>query len=176
MGWRHDGGLSVLLPPLTSHVNGKVSRVVFLASRASKNEPQNSKQTMFSYPKSGMFRLLALPILVEAAGPVVQTPLGEVQGITTAFGGRGFLGLPFAEPPVGEYRFKPARKKQPWSGTLDATKFKPACLQTAVVPGLTQDESCLFLQVFTPPHANSGSNLPVYFWIHGGSFLFGRSF
>ncbi len=63
--------------------------------------------------------LLAVAIVVGvAADPqfLVQTPLGPVQG---AYGGglqptRAFLGIPFATPPIGNLRFRPAQPAKPW--------------------------------------------------------------
>lgn len=48
-----------------------------------------------------------------------------------------FLGIPFAQPPVGDLRFKYA---QPWNGThIEATRYGPACLQTAGLTAIQTD-------------------------------------
>jgi carboxylesterase type B len=60
----------------------------------------------------------------------------------------------------------------PASPTLiRATAFGPACPQ-ASVPGYTQSEDCLFLNIWTPTRS-SAKNLPVLVFFHGGSFVDG---
>lgn len=88
-----------------------------------------------------------------------------------------FLGIPYAEPPVGERRFAPAVPRAPWTGKLDALQPGPACPQTPWAlerlvggePG-GHDEDCLRLNVWTPKGADG---LPVMVFVHGGSFLHG---
>lgn len=105
-------------------------------------------------------------------GPVRGTYEGELQV---------FRGIPFARPPVGERRFAAPEPAEPWSGTLDATGFRACALQaeTAGSP-MNQlvtfeypetDESCLYLNVWTP--RCDDARRPVLVWIHGGAFVFG---
>ncbi|KAJ7352026.1 alpha/beta-hydrolase [Mycena albidolilacea] len=90
-----------------------------------------------------------------------------------------FMGIPYAQPPVGPLRFQ---YPQPWNGTaVDATFFKPVCLQFGFFGsndfGLMpwgNSEDCLTLHVYTPyiPSSKSSETAPalkpVLFWIHGG--------
>ncbi|KAI1693122.1 carboxylesterase family domain-containing protein [Ditylenchus destructor] len=66
---------------------------------------------------------------------VVKTKLGKVQGFTvtaeSGFKTDVFLGIPFAQPPVGELRFEKPRPAQPWNGVLATTEFANVC--TSVV-------------------------------------------
>ena len=63
-------------------------------------------------------------------GIVVETQLGRVAGrVDPETGTHIFLGIPFAQPPVGDLRFKPPVPVQPWEGVLDATEFGPASAQ-----------------------------------------------
>jgi carboxylesterase type B len=89
----------------------------------------------------------------------------------------GFKGIPFAKPPVGEFRFAPPQPlTDGWGEEIyDATRIPPSCPQflTALSPA---SEDCLYLNVFTPRRANETANpLPVMFYIYGGGFALGDS-
>ncbi|XP_076763167.1 uncharacterized protein LOC143430675 [Xylocopa sonorina] len=102
-----------------------------------------------------------------------------------------FLGVPYAEPPVGSFRFSPPRSPEPWRGTRQSEEFAPVCPQ--VVPKLwdemkparyeylerllpylrNQSEDCLYLNIYAP-HQPEGQKIlrkyPVMMFIHGESF------
>lgn len=110
---------------------------------------------------------------VDAApppAPEVDTTLGRVRG-KAGDGYLEFLGIPYAEPPVGDLRFAPPVAHAAWSDTLDATEKGPACIQRAL--GLSVgEEDCLYVNVDTP--ALAPASAPVMVWIHGGAFIFGE--
>jgi len=84
-----------------------------------------------------------------------------------------FLGLPYAEPPVGGLRFRPPVPIRSWGGSLDATAFGPACPQPVEAGSSLyqeQSEDCLTLNVWTPC-ADRGAR-PVMVWIHGGGWIY----
>lgn len=86
-----------------------------------------------------------------------------------------FRGIPYAAPPIDELRFKAPRPPLPWDGKRDATKYATDCWQpdTATLKALGS-EDCLYLNVYTPNLPDQTQKLkPVYFFIHGGTFLFG---
>ena len=68
--------------------------------------------------------------------PVVQTESGAVVGkIETLPQGKSvheYLGIPYAEPPVGELRFAAPKPAKPWSGTEEATEFGATCPQPLI--------------------------------------------
>ncbi|BCJ61460.1 carboxylesterase family protein [Micromonospora endophytica] len=98
--------------------------------------------------------------IAMAYGDLIGT---EVDGI------RVFHGVPFAEPPVGELRWRAPRRPRPWSGLRDATVPAPAPIQPAspYLPRLRTDEDCLHLSVWTPDEPGPW---PVVCWLYGGGF------
>src|SRR5690242_7051123 len=77
-----------------------------------------------------------------AARPALplRTALGMIQGTTEA-GLTVYRGIPYAAPPIGELRWQPPQPTS-WEGTLDATHFKPACVQVGgSLPGTPPEEN-----------------------------------
>lgn len=69
------------------------------------------------------------------AEPVARLDTGWIGGVE-AGGVRAFLGLPYAQPPVGDLRWRAPRPATPWTGVRPATAFAPACPQRGVsMPG-----------------------------------------
>lgn len=121
---------------------------------------------------------------------VANTPLGPVVGEEAKVQGDRlsiFRGIPYAVPPVGERRWKPAEVlSQPWKGERKAKVFSPACVQPLSRSSpyhdrlrtlLQMSEDCLYLNIWTPADlsADELASLPVMVWIHGGSLLNGAA-
>ncbi|MEU2246727.1 carboxylesterase family protein [Streptomyces sp. NPDC019224] len=108
---------------------------------------------------------------------VYETASGRVRGRAPAGDVVAVLGIPYAEPPFGENRFRAPRPRAPWSGVRDCTEFGPVPPQSAELPGTPSwspgDEDVLSLNVWTP--AAASGPLPVLVWIHGGAYTFGSS-
>jgi para-nitrobenzyl esterase len=108
---------------------------------------------------------------------IVETRSGKVQG-TEAKGVLVFKGIPFAKPPVGDLRWMPPQREEPWHDVRDATAFSDESAQApfpmAALFGGEQprnSEDSLYLNVWTP--AADGAKRPVMVWVHGGAFMNG---
>jgi para-nitrobenzyl esterase len=98
---------------------------------------------------------------------------GQIRGATRPSGGAEFLGIPYAQPPVGELRWREPQPAQGWRGTRDATKFGAPCAQRDLGGWNRRDaesgkEDCLFLNVMIPKWP-AKEKLPVMVWLHGGA-------
>ncbi len=108
--------------------------------------------------------------------PVIQTENGKIQG-TNESGIRVFKGIPYAAPPIGNFRWKEPQPVQNWTGIRSAKKFGPHAMQLNVYGDMnfqsdSMSEDCLYLNVWTP--ANSSSDkLPVMVYFHGGGLVTG---
>ncbi|KAJ4480140.1 alpha/beta-hydrolase [Lentinula aciculospora] len=101
---------------------------------------------------------------------------GRFRGISTANGTEKWLGIPYATPPIGSFRFKaPTPLVKPLSPLQDASAFGNACPQRPGDLGAPMSEDCLFLNVWRPRNTSPAANLPVLVWIHGGAYTDGAA-
>lgn len=77
-----------------------------------------------------------------------------------------YFGIPFAEPPVGDLRWRAPQPVVAWDGIRTTREFSPACAQTVTWIPNPKSEDCLYLNVWAPDKAEK---LPVIVWIHGGA-------
>ncbi len=135
----------------------------------------------------------------STTAPTARVAQGALRGRWTDGGGgiALFAGVPFAEPPVGDLRWKPPQAPKSWSGVREAVDFGPQCpqhddgeggyfqsmvrgqgfedatleeklAQLRAAPAPTMSEDCLYLNVRTSNLA-AGAPAPVMVWIHGGA-------
>lgn len=103
----------------------------------------------------------------------VMTARGALAGLELGGAVTGFRGIRYAEPPLGDRRWKPPVPAAAWDGTRRAADFGPACPQAPSPPGSLYaqeprhvSEDCLFLNVWRPRDA---ADAPVMVWLHGGA-------
>ncbi|MGX1696055.1 carboxylesterase/lipase family protein [Microbacterium keratanolyticum] len=114
--------------------------------------------------------------------PVVETAAGPVRGTWrgapgSAGASAAFLGIPFAQAPVGALRFAAPVPPAPWSEVRDATAYgatpqRGDMGKTLIPEPSIPGDSTLNVNVFSPD-PTPGAALPVLVWIHGGGFIAG---
>ncbi|XP_022828109.1 liver carboxylesterase B-1-like [Spodoptera litura] len=106
----------------------------------------------------------------------VNEGLLEGERVDNHYGGSfySFKGIPYAQPPLGDLRFKAPQPPLPWEGIRSAKEFGSICYQKDFESQTktTGSEDCLFLNVYTP-ELKPQNPLPVMFFIHGGGFYSG---
>ena len=107
------------------------------------------------------------------SGTQVHVATGALQGALVS-GGRQWLGVPYAAPPIGRLRWQPPTPAANWRGVRQAKRFAPACLQSATQYDVHRgSENCLYLNVYAPGARAGHQRLPVMVWLHGGGFVNG---
>jgi carboxylesterase type B len=88
-----------------------------------------------------------------------------------------FLGIPYAQPPLRDLRFRTPRSlNESWSGSRNATEYSPQCIGYGMdtwSQGNYVSEDCLTLNVVRT--ADDWDKLPVLVWFHGGGLVMGGS-
>ena len=106
----------------------------------------------------------------------VKTQSGVVEGFEQN-GVKKFLGIPFAEAPVGELRWKAPQPVKAWEGVREAKQFGDDPMQPNVFGdmnfrGPARSEDCLYLNVWTTAKTTS-DGLPVLIYFNGGGLMAG---
>ena len=91
-----------------------------------------------------------------------------------------FKGIPYAEPPIGNLRFRKPIPVKEWPEIIHAYDWPNVCYQSKFefLPNWTKimSEDCLYLNIWTPSDSLNSTELkPVIFYIHGGALLYGSS-
>ncbi|XP_023342225.1 venom carboxylesterase-6 isoform X1 [Eurytemora carolleeae] len=96
---------------------------------------------------------------------------------------KAFYGIPFAQPPLGDLRFRPPQPVSNWTEPINATEqnyricYQVGGIMSAVGAHEEETDDCLQLTVYVPliSNSSSSSSMPVLLWISGGGFLIGGS-
>lgn len=91
-------------------------------------------------------------------------------------GALAFLGVPYAEPPLGPRRWRPPEPAMAWTGVRRADVPSAECVQPleSTSSETKGEEDCLYLNVWTP-ETPDGSELPVLVFLHGGGNFLGST-
>ncbi|MCS7482503.1 carboxylesterase/lipase family protein [Umezawaea endophytica] len=109
----------------------------------------------------------------ESSAPEATTRHGKVRGKRTSGGGSAFLGIPYAQPPVGDLRLARPAPPIPWTGVRDAVAFGPAVPQVPPNTAVPAGDDWLTLNIWLPPGADKP--VPVMVWIYGGGYASGSA-
>src|ERR1041384_4259583 len=132
-------------------------------------------------PKTAFLIALLLSVAgITSAADQVRTANGVVEGRGRQRSGvRLFRGIPFAQPPTGDWRWREPQPVQNWEGVRQAVDFGPRCMQAPIFNDMRfrsngVSEDCLYLNVWTPAKSNR-ERLPVLVYFYGGGFVSGDS-
>jgi para-nitrobenzyl esterase len=125
-----------------------------------------------------LITLITLPTFSQGLAVQVTVKSGVLEGYhDMSTGIKYFLGVPFAQPPVGQLRWKAPQPLEPWRGVKQAKKFGPRPVQSNIFGDMISrsdgiSEDCLYLNVWTPMRYDK-KNLPVLVYFYGGGFVAG---
>ena len=120
--------------------------------------------------------LLFTTVTASAQNPQIKTSAGILEGIEVS-GMKVFKGIPFAEPPVGELRWKAPQPVKPWTGVRKAHEYGPNPMQQPLFGDMNfgtkaMSEDCLYLNIWTPAKTMD-EKLPVLIYFNGGGLIAG---
>ncbi|KAL0578093.1 hypothetical protein V5O48_003911 [Marasmius crinis-equi] len=121
---------------------------------------------------------------LAAGADVVDTGYAKYLGNRTFPNAVAYLGIPYAEPPLGDRRFRAPLPlnttrvaSESGGNVVDASKYPDFCIQGPIASndhGGAGSEDCLKVNIYAPAGAKKGDKLPVLFYIHGGGYVFGN--
>lgn len=130
---------------------------------------------LFTGPSSKSIRHTRQPLYDNSNQ--VKTANGIVEGVLEKSGVLSFKGIPFAAPPVGQWRWREPQPVKNWEGVLKADHFGPRAMQPPLYSDMVfrsdgMNEDCLYLNVWAPSK-KAKELLPVLVYFYGGGFVTG---
>jgi len=111
----------------------------------------------------------------------VHTYLGTILGKSVLTGDgvemHHYLGIPYAQPPVGQLRFQPPLPVNDLYDDFKAFNYGAMCPQKDITKNtgeVSGEEDCLTLNIFIKA-TNDTKLKPIMVFIHGGAFVIGSS-
>jgi len=121
--------------------------------------------------------LLLVCAAAQADVSAITTDAGAVRGVLED-GAVVYKGIPFAEPPLANLRWKEPQAVKPWKGVRNASEFPPQCSQLGpplpTMPEEPTSEDCLYLNLWTP-ESKTETKRPVMVYFYGGQFRRGSA-
>ncbi|TSJ35991.1 carboxylesterase family protein [Mucilaginibacter corticis] len=119
-----------------------------------------------------IFVLIGVLLSAQAYSQEAKTANGILQGVTEASGIVSYKGVPFAQAPVGNLRWKEPRAPLNWKGIRKADHFGPQAMQRPIYSDMLfrsagKSEDCLYLNIWTPAKS-AQEKLPVLVYFYGG--------
>ena len=135
------------------------------------------------FKKTAMLAVAGMTILsacTEKKGEEVTLQVKTQYGVLEGFeedGVKKFLGVPFAQAPVGELRWKAPQPVLPWEGIREAKVFSDDPMQPNIFGdmnfrGSGRSEDCLYLNIWTTAKTTADA-LPVLIYFNGGGLMAG---
>jgi para-nitrobenzyl esterase len=122
-------------------------------------------------------QIASVRVMAQLSANKTTVENGALEGTSEASGVVSFKGIPFAQPPVGDLRWKEPQPAKNWEGTLKADHFGHNPMQKPIFGDMSfrsagMSEDCLYLNVWTPAKS-SQEKLPVLVYFYGGGLMAG---
>ena len=125
------------------------------------------------------FSLIGCDLGNQNISTIVEIENGSIKGVQEG-NLKKYLGIPYAEAPLGDLRWASAKPALNWEGIKSAESNSKICFQPKQmadfydrVPDINNmSEDCLTLNVWTRAK-NADEKLPVMVWFHGGALVWG---
>lgn len=153
-------------------------------------------KTFLTYYLLIQYKVFGLPFIPHVN---VELDNGDVITGLRKLGVESFRGIPYAEPPTGDLRFKPSIPLESSIDGFQALDFGDTCYQVnplgiwdnmrrvgihtewitpSLIDGLKSSkmsEDCLTLNIYRPPNLLPNQKVPIMVWFYGGIFQLGST-